>query len=108
MTPEEVRTKRATVVGGARSGRAAARLLAEAGGEVFLTEQGPHRVPIKLVVDPGLVENRLGAFRRRPLLGEKHLAPGLGQQPRHGPPTAGAAHHSRSFRAHFLWGHARA
>ena len=31
MTPEEVRTKRATVVGGARSGRAAARLLAEAG-----------------------------------------------------------------------------
>ena len=40
MTPDEVRTKRATVVGGARSGRAVARLLAEAGGEVFLTEQG--------------------------------------------------------------------
>ncbi|WP_263784911.1 UDP-N-acetylmuramoyl-L-alanine--D-glutamate ligase [Salinibacter grassmerensis] len=39
MTPDEVRTARATVVGGARSGRAVARLLAEAGGEVFLTEQ---------------------------------------------------------------------
>ncbi|WP_103019535.1 UDP-N-acetylmuramoyl-L-alanine--D-glutamate ligase [Salinibacter altiplanensis] len=39
MIPEEVHTKRATVVGGARSGRAVARLLAEAGGEVFLTEQ---------------------------------------------------------------------
>jgi UDP-N-acetylmuramoylalanine--D-glutamate ligase len=41
MTPDEVRTKRGTVVGGARSGRAVAQLLAEAGGEVFLTEQGP-------------------------------------------------------------------
>ena len=41
MTPEEVRTKRGTVVGGARSGRAVAQLLAEAGGEVFLTEHGP-------------------------------------------------------------------
>jgi len=41
MTPNEVRTKRGTVVGGARSGRAVAQLLAEAGGEVFLTEQGP-------------------------------------------------------------------
>ena len=41
MTPDEVRTKRGTVVGGARSGRAVAQLLAEAGGEVFVTEQGP-------------------------------------------------------------------
>ena len=41
MTPAEVRTKRATVVGGARSGRAVAQLLAEAGSEVFLTEHGP-------------------------------------------------------------------
>jgi UDP-N-acetylmuramoylalanine--D-glutamate ligase len=40
MTPDEVHTKRPTVVGGARSGRAVARLLAEAGGEVFLTERG--------------------------------------------------------------------
>ncbi len=41
MTPDEVRTRQATVVGGARSGRAVAQLLAEVGGEVFLTEQGP-------------------------------------------------------------------
>ena len=31
----------ATVVGGARSGRAVARLLADAGASVFLTEHGP-------------------------------------------------------------------
>jgi UDP-N-acetylmuramoylalanine--D-glutamate ligase len=41
MTPDSVRTKQVTVVGGARSGRAVAQLLAEAGAEVFLTEQGP-------------------------------------------------------------------
>lgn len=41
MTPDDIRTTQVTVVGGARSGRAVARLLAEAGAEVFLTEQGP-------------------------------------------------------------------
>jgi UDP-N-acetylmuramoylalanine--D-glutamate ligase len=41
MNPSEVRTKQVTVVGGARSGRAVAQLLAEAGADVFLTEQGP-------------------------------------------------------------------
>ena len=41
MTPDDIRTTQATVVGGARSGRAVAQLLAGAGGEVFLTEQGP-------------------------------------------------------------------
>lgn len=41
MTPREVRTKQVTVVGGARSGRAAARLLAKVGADVFLSEQGP-------------------------------------------------------------------
>lgn len=40
MTPKSVRTKQVTVVGGARSGRAVALLLAEAGADVFLTEQG--------------------------------------------------------------------
>lgn len=39
MTPSNVRTKQVTVVGGARSGRAVALLLAEAGADVFLTEQ---------------------------------------------------------------------
>jgi UDP-N-acetylmuramoylalanine--D-glutamate ligase len=41
MNPSEVRTKQVTVVGGARSGRAVAQLLAGAGADVFLTEQGP-------------------------------------------------------------------
>ncbi|MFO8098947.1 MAG: UDP-N-acetylmuramoyl-L-alanine--D-glutamate ligase [Salinibacter sp.] len=41
MTPDDIRTAQATVVGGARSGRAVAQLLADAGAEVFLTEQGP-------------------------------------------------------------------
>ena len=40
MTPAEVKGQKATVVGGARSGLAVARLLAEAGAKVFLTEQG--------------------------------------------------------------------
>ncbi|MFP4227672.1 MAG: UDP-N-acetylmuramoyl-L-alanine--D-glutamate ligase [Salinivenus sp.] len=41
MTPDDIRTSQVTVVGGARSGRAVAQLLADAGAEVFLTEQGP-------------------------------------------------------------------
>lgn len=41
MRPEELRKKRVTVVGGARSGLAVARLLRKAGAEVFLTEQQP-------------------------------------------------------------------
>lgn len=40
MTPEEVRGKAVTVVGGARSGRSASRLLATAGARPFLTERG--------------------------------------------------------------------
>jgi UDP-N-acetylmuramoylalanine--D-glutamate ligase len=41
MNSRDVHTKAATVVGGARSGLAVARLLASAGADVFLTEQGP-------------------------------------------------------------------
>ena len=40
MSPSELQGKKATVVGGARSGLAAARLLARHGAAVFLTEQG--------------------------------------------------------------------
>ncbi len=40
MTPSDIKGKAVTVVGGARSGRAVAHLLARAGAEVFLTEQG--------------------------------------------------------------------
>ncbi len=38
ITPAQVKGKKATVVGGARSGLAASRLLARAGAKVFLTE----------------------------------------------------------------------
>ena len=51
MTPTDVRTKQVTVVGGARSGRAVARLLAEAGAEVFLTEQGPPTEGLEAALD---------------------------------------------------------
>ena len=51
MTPSDVRTKRVTVVGGARSGRAVAKLLAEAGGDVFLTEQGPPTEGLEAMLD---------------------------------------------------------
>jgi UDP-N-acetylmuramoylalanine--D-glutamate ligase len=40
MTPSAIEGKRVTVVGGARSGLAAARLLARHGAAVFLTERG--------------------------------------------------------------------
>jgi UDP-N-acetylmuramoylalanine--D-glutamate ligase len=40
MTPHEIQGKRVTVIGGARSGLAAARLLARHGAHVFLTERG--------------------------------------------------------------------
>ena len=40
MNPSEIKGSRITVVGAARSGLAAARLLARRGGSVFLTEQG--------------------------------------------------------------------
>lgn len=40
MTPEAIKGKHVTVVGGARSGLAAAKLLAQAGAKVFLTERG--------------------------------------------------------------------
>jgi len=67
MTPDEVRTKRGTVVGGARSGRAAAQLLAEAGGEVFLTEQGPPPEGTESVLDDAGVDYEFEGHTRRAL-----------------------------------------
>ncbi len=40
MHPNDIKGKKATVVGGARSGLAVARLLARAGAKVFLTDKG--------------------------------------------------------------------
>ncbi|MCS4147327.1 UDP-N-acetylmuramoyl-L-alanine--D-glutamate ligase [Salinibacter ruber] len=60
MTPDEVHKTRATVVGGARSGRAAARLLAKVGGEVFLTEQGAPSDGAAAALDEAGVEYEFG------------------------------------------------
>jgi len=60
MTPDNVRTKQVTVVGGARSGRAVAQLLAEAGAEVFLTEQGPPTEGLEAMLDAAGVEYEFG------------------------------------------------
>ncbi|MCS3755716.1 UDP-N-acetylmuramoyl-L-alanine--D-glutamate ligase [Salinibacter ruber] len=60
MTPDEVRRTRATVVGGARSGRAAARLLAKVGGEVFLTEQDAPSDGAVAALDEAGVEYEFG------------------------------------------------
>ncbi len=46
MQPAELQSKQVTVVGAARSGRAAARLLAGAGATVFVTERGPGRAEV--------------------------------------------------------------
>jgi len=56
MTPSDVHTKQVTVVGGARSGRAVAQLLAEAGADVFLTEQGPPAEGVEESLDEAGVE----------------------------------------------------
>ncbi|MFB6231231.1 MAG: UDP-N-acetylmuramoyl-L-alanine--D-glutamate ligase [Salinibacter sp.] len=60
MTPDDARTKRGTVVGGARSGRAVAQLLAEAGGEVFLTEQGPPPEGTEAALDAAEIDYEFG------------------------------------------------
>jgi UDP-N-acetylmuramoylalanine--D-glutamate ligase len=60
MTPDEARTKRGTVVGGARSGRAVAQLRAEAGSEVFLTEQGPPSDGAEAALDAAEIDYEFG------------------------------------------------
>ncbi|MFB6247760.1 MAG: UDP-N-acetylmuramoyl-L-alanine--D-glutamate ligase [Salinibacter sp.] len=67
MQPSDVRTKQATVVGGARSGRAAAQLLAEAGAEVFLTEQGPPPSGLEDALDDAGVAHEFGGHTARAL-----------------------------------------
>lgn len=65
MTPDEVRTKRVTVVGGARSGRAVAQLLAEAGADVFLTEQGPPSPGLEAALEEAGIEAEFGGHTSR-------------------------------------------
>ena len=51
MNTDTLHTASVTVVGGARSGRAVARLLAEAGASVFVTEHGPPTKGIEGMLD---------------------------------------------------------
>jgi UDP-N-acetylmuramoylalanine--D-glutamate ligase len=67
MQPSDVRTKQVTVVGGARSGRAVAQLLAEAGAEVFLTEQGPPPNGLEDALDDAGVAHEFGGHTARAL-----------------------------------------
>ena len=67
MQPSDVRTNQATVVGGARSGRAVAQLLAEAGAEVFLTEQGPPPNGLEDALDDAGVAHEFGGHTARAL-----------------------------------------
>ncbi len=81
MTPDEVRTKRGTVVGGVRSGRAVAQLLAEVGSEVFLTEQGPPPEGTESALDEAGVDYEFGGHTRRALDADFFvLSPGVPTQ----------------------------
>jgi UDP-N-acetylmuramoylalanine--D-glutamate ligase len=65
MTPSDVQGKKATVVGGARSGLAVARLLATAGAEVFLTEQDAATAGLKEALDADGIDYEFGGHTRR-------------------------------------------
>ena len=65
MTPSDVQGKKATVVGGARSGLAVARLLATAGAEVFLTEQDTATEGLKEALDADGIDYEFGGHTRR-------------------------------------------
>ena len=67
MTPEAVQGKKATVIGGARSGLAVARLLAEAGADVFLTEQGAATQGLKEALERADVRYEFGGHTARAL-----------------------------------------
>ena len=67
MTPEVVQGKKATVIGGARSGLAVARLLAEAGADVFLTEQGAATQGLKEALRRADVRYEFGGHTARAL-----------------------------------------
>lgn len=67
MAPSQVQGKNVTVVGGARSGLAAAKLLAGHGAEVFLTEQGAATEGITDALDAAGAEYEFGGHTRRAL-----------------------------------------
>jgi UDP-N-acetylmuramoylalanine--D-glutamate ligase len=67
MSPSQVKSKDVTVVGGARSGRAAARLLAGAGADVFLTEHGDASEGLTDALDEAGVQYEFGGHTQRAL-----------------------------------------
>ncbi len=67
MRPEELRKKRVTVVGGARSGLAVARLLRKAEAQVFLTEQKPAPPGLEATLDELGVHYEFGGHTPRAL-----------------------------------------
>ena len=81
MQPSDVRTKQVTVVGGARSGRAVARLLAEAGAEVYLTEQGPPTDGLEVALDEAGVDYEFNGHTTRAIEADFFvLSPGVPTQ----------------------------
>ncbi|HET6567038.1 MAG TPA: UDP-N-acetylmuramoyl-L-alanine--D-glutamate ligase [Rhodothermales bacterium] len=67
MTPEEVEGKRITVVGAARSGLGAARLLSRAGATVFLTERGELGDAARILLNEAGVHHESGGHSARAL-----------------------------------------
>lgn len=67
MTPSEVKGKRVTVIGGARSGRAVAKLLATAGADVFLTERDAPEQGLLETLDAAGVDYEFGGHTARAL-----------------------------------------
>lgn len=67
MNASEVHGKRVTVVGAARSGLAAARLLARHGADVFLTEQGDGSTEAAAALDEAGVPYEFGGHTDRAL-----------------------------------------
>ena len=67
MDPSEITGKRVTVIGGARSGLAVARLLAEAGAQVFLTEKREATRGLEQALDEAGIAYEFGGHTRRAL-----------------------------------------
>jgi UDP-N-acetylmuramoylalanine--D-glutamate ligase len=67
MKRQDVKDQRATVVGGARSGLAVARLLAGEGARVFLTEQSEPTEGLRASLDEAGVESEFGGHTSRAL-----------------------------------------
>lgn len=67
MHPDDIKGKKATVVGGARSGLAVARLLARAGAKVFLTEKGEPTQGLAAALDEAGAAYEFGGHTPRAL-----------------------------------------